>query len=62
VLGKQFLNILSFRLHQYWATYQGYRYSGKIDAQLHQQFYYPPGILSDKKPAARQVEPIKYSD
>jgi glycosyltransferase involved in cell wall biosynthesis len=62
VLGKQFFNILSFRLHQYWATYQGYRYSGKIDAQLHQQFYYPPGILSDKKPAARQVEPIKYSD
>jgi glycosyltransferase involved in cell wall biosynthesis len=62
VLGKQFFDILLFRLHQYWATYQGYRYSGKIDAQLHQQFYYPPGILSDKKPAARQVEPIKYSD
>ncbi len=62
VLRKHFYNILAFRLVQYWATYQGYCYSGKIDAQLHQQFYYPPGILSEKKPAARQVEPIDYSD
>jgi glycosyltransferase involved in cell wall biosynthesis len=62
VLRKHFLDILWFRLVQYWGTYQGYRYSGKIDAQLHQQFYYPPGILSEKRPAARQVEPIKYGD
>jgi len=62
VLRKHFFNILGFRLVQYWATYQGYRYSGRIDAQLHQQFYYPPGILSEKKPEARRVEPIDYSD
>jgi rhamnosyltransferase len=62
VLGKHIFTILRFRLVQYWATYQGYRYSGKIDARLHQQFYYPPGILSEKKPAARRVEPIKYGD
>jgi len=62
VLVKQFLKIITFWLMQYWGTYQGYRYSGKINAELHQQFYYPPGILSDKKPAAREVEPIKYEN
>jgi glycosyltransferase involved in cell wall biosynthesis len=62
VLRKHFFSVFWFRLMQYWGTYQGYRYSGKIDAQLHQQFYYPPGILSDKSPAAREVEPIDYSD
>ena len=33
------------------------RYSGKVDASLHQQFYYPPGILTEKKPAPRGVPP-----
>ena len=55
-------SILWFRILQYWGTYQGYRYSGRVDAQLHQQFYYPPGILSEKKPAARDVEPIAYGE
>jgi glycosyltransferase involved in cell wall biosynthesis len=60
VLGKEFLNILLFRNLQYLATWQGYRYSGKIDHQLHQQFYYPPGILSEKIPGSRSVKPIDY--
>ena len=60
VLIKQVYSIFWFRLMQYWGTYKGYRYSGKIDAQLHQRFYYPPGILSDKTPAAREVKPIDY--
>jgi glycosyltransferase involved in cell wall biosynthesis len=51
VLLRQAFNILWFRLCQYWGTYRGYRYSGAIDQQLQQQFYYPPGILSDKSPA-----------
>jgi hypothetical protein len=51
VLLRQFFNILWFRTCQYWGTYQGYRYSGAIDQQLQQQFYYPPGILSAKDPA-----------
>jgi glycosyltransferase involved in cell wall biosynthesis len=62
VLGKFFAEIVWFRVMQYWGTYCGYRYSGEVDAQLHQQFYYPPGILSVKSPAARGVAPIEYDD
>lgn len=61
VLKKEWKSILWFRLMQYWGTYRGYSYSDKIDANLHHQFYYPPGILSTKDPAARNVEPIEYS-
>ncbi len=60
VLADVWWSILWFRLLQYWGTYQGYNYAGRIDAQLHQAFYYPPGILSEKTPAPRDVEPIKY--
>lgn len=62
VLGKVFGEIVWFRVMQYWGTYQGYRYSGKVNAQLHQSFYYPPGILSVKSPAARGVKPIDYAE
>lgn len=62
VLGQEFAEILWFRLMQYWGTYRGYHYSGRVDAQLHQQFYYPPGILTVKQPAKRDVAPIAYSD
>ena len=62
VLGKFFGEIVWFRVMQYWGTYRGYRYSGDIDAQLHQQFYYPPGILSVKSPAERNVAPIDYDE
>jgi glycosyltransferase involved in cell wall biosynthesis len=60
VLAKNWRSILWFRFLQYRGTYQGYHYAGKIDSQLHQAFYYPPGILSEKKSAPRPVEPIKY--
>ncbi|MCP4143597.1 MAG: glycosyltransferase family 2 protein [Chloroflexi bacterium] len=62
LLQKHWQSILWFRLLQYWGTYQGYNYSGRIDAQLHQGFYYPPGILSEKTPAPRDVEPIEYEN
>lgn len=48
VFFKEFISVLWFRLAQYWGTYQGYRYPGKVDMALIQQFYYPPGILSEK--------------
>ena len=60
VLLNEFLNIIKFRGLQYLATWQGYRYSGKIDYQLHQRFYYPPGLLSKKIPGSRPVKPIDY--
>ncbi|MFH1635982.1 MAG: glycosyltransferase family A protein [Chloroflexota bacterium] len=62
MLGEHWGSILWFRLMQYWGTYRGYRYSGKIDAQLHQTFYYPPGILAEKTPAPRLVKPIDYGE
>ncbi|MEA3351148.1 MAG: glycosyltransferase family A protein [Chloroflexota bacterium] len=62
VLVEEWKGIILFRLMQYWGTYRGYRYAGKIDAQLHQQFYYPPGILDEKTPAPRRVKPIDYGE
>ncbi len=58
---KKFIGILRFRLVQYFGTWQGYRYSGKIDQKLHRQFYYPPGSLTDKIPESRPIEPIRYT-
>jgi rhamnosyltransferase len=60
VLGKEAWSILRFRFLQYIGTWQGYRYSGKIDQGLHRKFYYPPDMLSDKIPENRPVEPISY--
>jgi rhamnosyltransferase len=60
ILWVEILNILRFRLVQYLGTWQGYRYSGKIDQKLHKQFYYPPGSLTVKIPESRSIEPIDY--
>jgi len=62
VLLKNFASILWFRFMQYWGTHQGYRYSGKIDPQLHRAFYYPPGILDSRGPAPRPIKPIDYGE
>ena len=62
VLGKQFFSILRFRFLQQWGTYRGYHYAGKVNAQLHRAFYYPPNILDRKIPAQRPIEPINYNE
>lgn len=62
VLLQEWFDILRFRFLQYWGTWRGYRYSGKIDTQLHQQFYYPPHILSQKIPDSRSMDPIQYQN
>jgi len=59
-LFSEWADILLFRFLQYLGTWRGYRYSGKVDSQLHKQFYYPPHILSEKVSTARAVEPIEY--
>jgi len=61
IFWKEFMGILRFRLVQYLGTWQGYRYSGKIDQKLHRQFYYPPSLLTDKIPESRPIEPIRYT-
>jgi rhamnosyltransferase len=54
-------SIIWFRFLQYFGTYRGYHYSGKIDSNLHRTFYYPPNILDDKNPVLRDVRPIEYN-
>jgi glycosyltransferase involved in cell wall biosynthesis len=60
VLRKELINIIKFRVNQYLGTWQGYRFSGNIDQGLHKKFYYPPGILTEKVPASRNVDPVLY--
>ncbi len=60
IFWQEFTGILRFRLVQYLGTWQGYRYSGKIDQKLHRKFYYPPGSLTEKIPESRPIEPISY--
>jgi rhamnosyltransferase len=61
ILLKHASSIVRFRLMQYWGTYRGYNYGGKIDAKLHQAFYYPPNILDHKQPKIRPITPIDYN-
>lgn len=37
--------IFSFRLMQFWGTYQGFRQQGRLSSQLKQRFYYPNGLI-----------------
>ncbi|MDY6845690.1 MAG: glycosyltransferase family 2 protein, partial [Chloroflexota bacterium] len=61
-LNKNMKSIILFRLMQYLGTMKGYHYSGKVDAQLHRRFYYPPNILEVKLPEQRPVKPIFYDE
>ena len=61
-LLKEFWSIIWFRFMQYWGTFKGFHYAGKINAQLHRAFYYPPGILDKKVPEDRQIKPILYKE
>jgi glycosyltransferase involved in cell wall biosynthesis len=60
-LGRVWANVLRFRFHQFWGTYQGYRQSGPLTWQLKQTFYYPRGA-GDSPRSRRAVEPIQYSE
>lgn len=59
---SELMNVLRFRWMQYLGTYRGYLYSGKVDLELHQRFYYPPQLLTEKIPEKRAVQPIRYQD
>jgi len=60
VFWQEAWNILRFRTLQYLGTWQGYRYSGYINQDLHRRFYYPPDSLMEKIPENRRIEPIEY--
>jgi len=62
VFFKQVHSIIRFRFMQYWGTYRGFHYAGKIDPLLHRSFYYPPHILDEKTPKPRPIDPINYNN
>ena len=62
VFWRSALSIFWFRTAQFWGTYQGYRHSPEWNWQLRQTFYYPHGTDVLKKPAPREVEPIRYNE
>lgn len=63
LLGKEWANIVRFRLMQFWGTYQGYCQSGPLTWQLKQTFYYPNlGELPNGQTARRDVQPIQYKE
>ena len=61
-LVKQWRSIVVFRLMQYWGTFLGFHYGGKINAELHRSFYYPEHILDNKIPKPRPILPIDYKN
>jgi len=61
-LRAHWRSILSFRLMQFWGTYQGYRQSGPLTWQLRQTFYYPSSGPNNHQNLSRQIEPIRYND
>jgi rhamnosyltransferase len=61
VLLRHFWSVICYRLMQYWGTYRGFHFGGKVDAKLHRAFYYPPNILDRKFSKPRVVKPIEYA-
>ena len=63
VLLRNLASILWFRTMQFWGTYQGYRTSGPLTAQLRQTFYYPRGASANRlSPGSeRDIQPIRYN-
>jgi rhamnosyltransferase len=61
-LARSWRSIFWFRLMQFWGTYQGYRRSGPVTAQLRRTFYYPGGIGNSLKSRRSDIEPIRYSE
>lgn len=51
VLLRNFLGILSFRFLQYLGTYRGYRDARHLTPELKQVYYYPPGLLEERRQA-----------
>ena len=63
VFWRNFTDIVSFRIMQFWGTYMGYARRGPITNQLRQTFYYPSGLSrkdSEFKPPEMRKR-IKYA-
>jgi rhamnosyltransferase len=56
---RSLASIFWYRTAQFWGTYQGYRRSGLLTADLRQTFYYHQGWEKSAS-REREVEPIQY--
>lgn len=61
VFFKHLFPILSFRLMQFWGTYEGYTQSKKLDSRLLRRFYYPNGLKSSFSTDENEQNKIDYS-
>lgn len=63
VFWKNAWEIPTFRLMQFWGTYQGYRFIGTLDRTLRERFYYPNhviGATTPSRPAQIRMKEIAY--
>ncbi|HEX5041187.1 MAG TPA: glycosyltransferase [Candidatus Limnocylindria bacterium] len=63
VLPSNLASIPSFRIAQFWGTYQGFRRTGAAPAALRERFYYPHGIRRPRRAAMNpRGRPIDYDN
>jgi len=61
VLIKSLGEILLFRVMQFWGTYKGLRYTGRVGLDLIHTFYYPTRFGGSSLHTDRETVPIDYS-
>lgn len=61
-LIRKFIDILWFRLSQFWGTFQGYRRTGPLTEQLRRTFYYPHISAVQASSRDRDIQPIQYGE
>ena len=61
VFGKEFINIVLFRINQFWGTYRGYKQSYLLDNEVRERFYYPKGYIVQQSETKRSRKKIDYS-
>ena len=58
---RNFTQIASFRLMQFWGTYEGYAQSEKLDNRLLKRFYYPNALKTHRTSNNKRKDKIDYS-
>lgn len=62
-LPHSFIDILRFRIAQFWGSFQGFEQRGPVAQTLLRHFYYPNGIVPSALPNSLAAgQPIKYEE
>lgn len=59
-LGTQLLDIMTFRIAQFYGTYRGFSQNGPITQSLKRRFYYPPELPAEGQPQRQSGKQIDY--